>query len=977
MGLSFASLKRMIDLFRAVGRWAMGLSEQHGRATTRRNRSCRSGALFVSRALPALAATHLVLATVFSPAVAAPVAPALPGSDECIMCHEAGTAVKREPGEAPRFDAAGLRASAHAAVACASCHAELKGAEFPHAGKLAAVNCGSCHEAEMRQHDESLHGQAAARGEKLAPTCRSCHGTHGVLRRSDPSSPVNTVNIPLLCNRCHREGSPVQSFFHIPQDSILTNYRESIHGEGLYKKGLLTTAVCTSCHTAHHQLPHTDPRSSIARQNVARTCEQCHVRIEAVHAKIVRGEMWEKSPNQVPACVDCHEPHKARRVYYAQGMADQDCMLCHARKALESAEPKPRSMYVDSTDLEHSRHQKIACAQCHAGATPSAMRPCSTVKPKVDCSTCHAEVVAVYQSSVHGKLAAKGSPDAPECTDCHGRHDIRGKHETESRTYPRNIPVLCGNCHRTGNKAALRYKGGQTEILEHYQESIHGKGLLKSGLVVTATCADCHSPHGELPAADTSSTVNRRHIAETCAKCHRGVYEQFAASVHAPGYNKQNNQELPVCSDCHSAHTIGRTDREDFRLAIMGQCGKCHRELSESYFETYHGKVSKLGFQKTAKCYDCHGAHDIVPAHDPASHLSRANIVGTCRKCHAGSNRRFAGYLTHATHHEPKKYPLLFFAFWGMTGLLVMTFFMAGVHTLAWLPRSLQYRRQLAASHALESKQHVRRFPKLYRNLHLMVISSFLALALTGMTLKFSYTPWAFWLSRLLGGFEAAGIIHRIGALVTFSYFAIHITDMLRRKQASRKSWVQFIAGPDGMMFNLTDLKEVIGSFKWFLGQGPRPAYGRWTYWEKFDYFAVFWGVAVIGLSGLLLWFPTFFTRLLPGWFLNVATIIHSDEALLAVGFIFTVHFFNTHFRPEKFPMDTVIFTGGIPLDEFRQDRPREYEELVASGKLEERLEPAPDPRDVKRWRVFGWIALSLGLGMVLLILYAAVLSYR
>ena len=178
-------------------------------------------------------------------------------------------------------------------------------------------------------------------------------------------------------------------------------------------------------------------------------------------------------------------------------------------------------------------------------------------------------------------------------------------------------------------------------------------------------------------------------------------------------------------------------------------------------------------------------------------------------------------------------------------------------------------------------------------------------------------------------------------------------------------------------MFNLTDLKEVIGSFKWFLGQGPRPAYGRWTYWEKFDYFAVFWGVAVIGLSGLLLWFPTFFTRLLPGWFLNVATIIHSDEALLAVGFIFTVHFFNTHFRPEKFPMDTVIFTGGIPLDEFKQDRPREYEELVASGKLEERLEPAPDPRDVKRWRVFGWIALSLGLGMVLLILYAAVLSYK
>src|ERR1043165_8581618 len=101
-------------------------------------------------------------------------------------------------------------------------------------------------------------------------------------------------------------------------------------------------------------------------------------------------------------------------------------------------------------------------------------------------------------------------------------------------------------------------------------------------------------------------------------------------------------------------------------------------------------------------------------------------------------------YLTHATHHDPRKYPALYFAFWGMTGLLVFTFLFAGLHTLAWLPRSLQYRKMLQASHALDSPVHVRRFPKLYRNLHIMVISSFLALALTGMALKFSYTPWAY-----------------------------------------------------------------------------------------------------------------------------------------------------------------------------------------------------------------------------------------
>jgi cytochrome b subunit of formate dehydrogenase len=905
--------------------------------------------------------------------------PTLPGSDECAMCHQPGKGTRRVAGEAPNFDAAGLRASPHAGLECAACHKDLQGGEFPHAERLHKVECGDCHADEQEQHDESLHGVAFRRGERLAPTCVSCHGRHDVLRPGDPRSATNTMNIPELCNRCHREGSPVQSFYHIPQDSILKNYTESIHGQGLFQKGLLTTAVCTSCHTAHHQLPHTDPRSSIAHDKVATTCMQCHVRIEQVHRKIVNGALWAKGTRAVPACVDCHQPHKVRKVFYNQGMADADCMSCHGKKDLEGHDDKGRevSMYVDAAQLQHSRHQRIACAQCHTGAAPSKLRPCSTVTSKVDCSTCHAEVVGTYDRSIHGQLAAKGSPDAPRCADCHGTHGIRGKAEPDSRTFARRIPDLCGDCHLSGHKAALRYTGDQTRVVESYVESIHGKGLLQSGLVVTATCVDCHSAHGELPKADPASTVNPKNVAQTCATCHRGIYDLFEASVHSPSVSKHPKDKLPTCSDCHSAHQVARTDKTDFKLVVMDQCGQCHEELAQTYFDTYHGKVSKLGYAKTAKCYDCHGAHDILPTHDPRSHLSRERIVETCAKCHPGSNRRFAGYLTHATHHDPRKYPALFYTFWGMTGLLVGTFLFAGLHTLAWLPRSLAYRRDLVRTHALESAQHVRRFPKLYRNLHLMVIVSFISLALTGMTLKFSYAPWAGFVARALGGFEAAGFVHRVAALVTFAYFGIHVADLIRRRRESGQSWVKFATGPSGMMFSLTDLKEFWGSVMWFLGKGKRPQYGRWTYWEKFDYFAVFWGVAVIGLSGLLLWFPTVFTKILPGWLLNVATIVHSDEALLAVGFIFTVHFFNTHFRPEKFPMDTVIFTGTIPLDEFKTDRPREYEELVRTGRLEELLVPAPDPKGVRKWRIFGTVALSLGLLLIVGILYAAIFGYR
>ncbi len=269
------------------------------------------------------------------------------------------------------------------------------------------------------------------------------------------------------------------------------------------------------------------------------------------------------------------------------------------------------------------------------------------------------------------------------------------------------------------------------------------------------------------------------------------------------------------------------------------------------------------------------------------------------------------------------------------------------------------------------------RFKRLNRILHAIMIVSFMSLAITGMTLKFSYTAWAVVLSHLLGGFESAGYIHRFAAVLMFSIFVAHVIDILRMKQAEGRTLRSIIFGPDSMMFNRKDLADFVHSIKWFLGRGPRPVYRRWTYWEKFDYFAVFWGIAVIGSTGLTLWFPEFFTRFIPGSFLNVATIIHSDEALLAVGFIFTVHFFNTHLRPEKFPMDIVIFTGRMDVEELKTDKPGEYDGHVARGTLRENLVEEYPPIVVRSVKVFGWIALTIGFCIVLLIIYAMIFAYQ
>ena len=271
----------------------------------------------------------------------------------------------------------------------------------------------------------------------------------------------------------------------------------------------------------------------------------------------------------------------------------------------------------------------------------------------------------------------------------------------------------------------------------------------------------------------------------------------------------------------------------------------------------------------------------------------------------------------------------------------------------------------------------IERFSRLNRVLHVLMIVSFISLALTGMTLKFSYTGWAVFMSKIFGGFEFAGFVHRFAAVIMLSAFVIHIIDLIRIKRKENKSLKEMLFNHDSMLFNRHDLRDFIGSLKWFVGLGERPEYGRWTYWEKFDYFAVFWGIFVIGSTGLTLWFPEFFTQFFPGWIINVTTIIHSDEALLATGFIFTIHFFNTHLRPEKFPMDIVIFSGRVPLEEFKLDRPREYKELVEKGELEKYfVEPYP-PIVIRTIKIFGWTSLILGFSIVIWIIYAMIFAYR
>jgi cytochrome b subunit of formate dehydrogenase len=220
-----------------------------------------------------------------------------------------------------------------------------------------------------------------------------------------------------------------------------------------------------------------------------------------------------------------------------------------------------------------------------------------------------------------------------------------------------------------------------------------------------------------------------------------------------------------------------------------------------------------------------------------------------------------------------------------------------------------------------------------HRFIHVLVMVSFAGSTVSGMALKFRTATWARVAMQLMGGVPGEAWLHRVCAIIIAFYCLLHFVFIIFYVA---KHKTEVFRGPS-MLGRPQDVVDLWNNFLYFIGKKPRPKFGRFTYWEKFDYWAVFWGVLIIGLSGLVLWFPELSTRFLPGIAINVAQIMHSDEAVLAVGFIFVVHMFNTHLRPGKFPIDMSIFTGKVSEEELQTDHALEWERMQEDPSLMEK----------------------------------------
>lgn len=671
---------------------------------------------------------------------------------------------------------------------------------------------------------------------------------------------------------------------------------------------------------------------------------------------------------------------------------NRECLDCH------EAEFKPRKkglpdewIGVQPDAYAKSVHGNLNCVDCHVTLVET---PHPSKLPPAQCATCHAKAAEQYANSIHSVSHQLGASDAASCASCHGTHDMVPVKQADSPVFKLNLPKTCAVCHDNA-KLTKDYRMGKTEAAGHYLDSIHGRALIKMGLVVAPSCNDCHGVHDIKRSIDKDSHSNHANVAKSCGQCHVGIEDTYNASVHGQLLVK-GDKKGPVCTDCHSAHDIEKPATAHFKGLSDQSCGKCHQARLEHYRETYHGKAMALGqpnkAPEVAACYDCHGHHDVFPVSDPRSRLSKEKIVGTCAQCHAGVNPQFTTYQPHANPLDSVNYPVLNKVFLCMTALLIGTFGCFGLHTAFWLFRSIYlyltdsktFREAIIKSNA-DDVQYTR-FNPFERFLHMLVVTSFLLLVITGMPLKFYYTDWAKMIFTLFGGAGVARSLHHFGAIITFGYFVLHLGELLtslwaqrlalRNPATGRIELMRFwraLFGPDSMVPSFQDWRDFVAHQKWFFGKGPRPQFDRWTYWERFDYFAVFWGIFMIGVSGLILWFPKFFTLFLPGWAINIASVIHSDEALLAAGFIFTFHFFNTHFRIEKFPMDTVIFSGRISHTEMLHERKRWYDRLVAAGRLQDYAVKDEWEGRKQVAKAMGFFFFGTGLALLVLIIYAMV----
>jgi cytochrome b subunit of formate dehydrogenase len=625
--------------------------------------------------------------------------------------------------------------------------------------------------------------------------------------------------------------------------------------------------------------------------------------------------------------------------------SNDDCLACHGDQTLtHKVDGKPVSLYVDPGKFKDSIHGSMfQCVDCHTDLKSS---PHETTPAKVSCATCHADEQATYDRSFHATAIKDGDGRAATCDDCHGSaHELLPASDPKSKVNHANIPATCGTCH--GQKFVMEASGHSAQPFVSYESSVHGRAVA-AGSEKAAVCTDCHGSHEILAASDPKSSIFKFNVPLTCAKCHAGVQQQFAESIHGQAIARGNSL-APVCTDCHGIHSI--KSHLDPSSPVSAQnlalvtCARCHEgvRLSQefglegrratTYLASYHGLASKLGSQVVANCASCHGVHNILPSSDPRSTISPQNLVKTCGQCHPGVTEKFVAArvqvdapLSADIGSRAVRWIRKFYL--GM--ILVVIGGMVLHNFLIWRKKALA-RRQ--AEHRL-----ITRMNRSQRIQHIVLLSSFIVLVLTGFALKFPDS----WFASLLGmGEKVRGITHRVAAVVLIASSLYHLFYVAFNREGRRLF--------KDLMPVAKDATDVVHAVAYYAGsRTEKPEFARFNYAEKAEYWALVWGVIVMASTGIMLWARVFFGNLLPRWWLDVATAIHLYEAILATLAIVVWHFYQVFLDPDVYPMNWAWWDGKMPFEHYREEHGLDGETLLqAVATAEPSAAPAPMKAEV------------------------------
>lgn len=705
-------------------------------------------------------------------------------------------------------------------------------------------------------------------------------------------------------------------------------YSESVHG----------IFGCADCHTGFdgEDIPHKEG-TDIYKVD----CADCHDEIFSIVQNDVHHRLKERVKNP-PECIDCHGYHYVKSPEDSPNKARDYCSDCHETKVLmrpfHTLQPvgdDQCSTCHDTEDfrpqLSQSVHQDLICNDCHS-AIGSKLDEHPDNFERVEtasCFVCHSDIADEHKESIHGISLDKGIEEAATCWDCHGSHEITSVENPESPVHEDNLAQTCGTCH-DDPEFAKKFGLITARSGLRFEDSFHYT-LMEQGVEMDMNCSTCHGVHDIKNRIQPGSTISAYSLNETCAQCHADVVHEYENSIHWIGAQK-GLRVAPICSDCHSEHSSRAKDLADGTYSVKQFqeeiCISCHQDpiltsrlgLSQaeaySYQDSYHGLAVQRNDPNAAYCIDCHNVHDILPQSHPESAVSKENVRETCQKCHPNATQVFSESYSHITQNEKAQKVesvVTTFYFW----LIVIIIGGMVVHNI------LIYFVEVKKRKELEREEIV--IPRFTTNeiiQHILLFTSFIILAITGFALKFPNSWWADGLYQLGMTETLRQWIHRVSAVIMMGLGIYHIGYLFATRRG-RDVLANLVPRFD-------DAKEAVQNMLYYLRLRKHPPeFNKFDYTEKAEYWALVWGTIVMGVTGLILWFPTMVGDWAPLWLIKVSETIHYYEAILASLAIIVWHWFFVIFRPSEYPMSFVWVDGKMSLHRYRHHHEKHFKKIT------------------------------------------------